>query len=56
MQRISAGHVAMDKNYHRDIYNVKVLREVDIDSDHNDSKIKITLNTKRKSKISTKAQ
>ena len=45
-------HVAMDKNYHKEIYNVKVLRGVDIDSDHYISKIKIKISPRRKQKPS----
>ncbi|XP_049940837.1 uncharacterized protein LOC126416994 [Schistocerca serialis cubense] len=36
-------HVCMDKNYHKEIYNVKVLRGTDTGSDHYMIKIKIKL-------------
>lgn len=45
-------HVAMDKNYHKEIYNVKVLRGVDVDSDHYISKIKIKITPRKKHKPS----
>lgn len=41
-------HVFMDKQYHREIYNVKVLRGVDTGSDHYVVKIKIKLTPNRK--------
>lgn len=45
-------HVAMDKNYHKEIYNVKVLRGIDVDSDHFVSKIKIKFTPKKKRELS----
>lgn len=47
-------HVAMSREYHREIYNVKVLRGIDIDSDHYISKIKIKLTPKGKPKPKNK--
>ena len=49
-------HVCMDKNYHREIYNVKVLRGTDTGSDHYliNIKIKFTPFTKKKAHLKTK--
>lgn len=43
-------HVCMDKNYHKEIYNVKVLRGTDTGSDHYMIKIKIKFTPLKKKK------
>lgn len=49
-------HVCMDKNYHKEIYNVKVLRGTDTGSDHYMIKIKIKVTplVKKKSHLKKK--
>lgn len=47
-------HVCMDKNTHKEIYNVKVMRGLEIDSDHYLIKIKIKMTPFNKRKSSPK--